>query len=93
MIKLSRRIEIFYLFIHTYTDRGGNLHRYAVVQYYFTSGVEHPVEPAPHRSSKKRDKAYGRTWESTKDAIRQENNSANLPREAVRNVIENVGGV
>ncbi|CAB4007303.1 Hypothetical predicted protein, partial [Paramuricea clavata] len=62
--------------------------------YYFTSEVEHNVEPAPHRNSKKKDtNHYVRTWESTKTAIKQESNSAKLPREAVHNVVNKIGGV
>ena len=60
----------------------------AFVQYYFKNGVEHTVEPAPHGNSKAKEKShYVRTWQSTKDAIK---NSAKLPRKCVHDVIHDV---
>jgi hypothetical protein len=64
------------------------------MQYYFTSGVEHSVESAPHRNAKRKNhNQYARTWENTKDAIRKEHNSSKLPRESVHNVVAEIGGV
>ena len=72
-------------------DRDGNHHRYCVVQYYFKNGVEHAVEPAPHGNGKSKEKShYVRTWQSTKDTIVEGNNSAKLPRECIRDVIDDV---
>ncbi len=49
------------------------------------------MEPAPHGNSKNKENSqYVRTWQSTKDAIKEGNNSAKLPRECVRDVINDV---
>ena len=49
------------------------------------------MEPAPHGNRKTKEKShYVRTWQSTKDAIMEGNNSAKLPRECIRDVIDDV---
>jgi len=64
-----------------------------MVQYSFKGGIEHPIEPAPHgNSNKKRDTRFVRTWQSTKDALKQEA-MANKPREAVHHTIQSLGGI
>ena len=69
-----------------------NLHRYCLIQYSFKSGVEHPVEPAPHGNSLKKDtQQYVRTWASTKEALRRES-GRKYPREAVHDVVDRALG-
>lgn len=63
------------------------------MQYYFRGGIEHPVTHSRHGNSKRDDKEYVRTWESTKFFL-EKASQEKRPRDAVHHVIsENLGGV
>lgn len=73
-------------------DPSGTLHKYCLVQYSFCSGVEHVIQPHTHRNAKNTKSEYVRTWESTKDAVKNLAET-NKSREVVHQVIKGLGGV
>ena len=69
--------------------------RYAFVQYSFKNGVERPLKPKPHGNSKANSGAqhHIRTWESTKECVRNASKCLQ-PRETVHKVVkDDIGGI
>lgn len=72
----------------------GQMHRYCLVQYSFKGSKEHPILQRQHKNTKSRSRVpYVRTWESTKDLLKQKSSEMN-PREVVHKTIaDDLGGI
>ena len=71
-------------------DNSGTVITHAACQYFFED-VEHNIEVAPHGRSKK-NKPFYRTFESTKDSIK-ENLGIKKPKQLVHDILSEKGGI
>ena len=83
---------MLHFYFYHYVGADGGIHRYCFVQYSFKGGKEHPILPRKHKNSKSTG-PYVRTWQSTKDVMKQKFDEMN-PREVVYKTVEDdFGGI